>query len=66
MAQKNEAFAVFELLQLFGRQKMPDQIGRNNMFDALKTLLYKLRYYELKPDYYNFKDTDICHILTKE
>lgn len=24
LAQKNEAFALFELLQLFGRQKMPE------------------------------------------
>ena len=44
---------------------MPDEIGRNKMFDALKTLLINLKYFEHRPDYTNFKDTDICHILTK-
>lgn len=41
---------------------MPDEIGRNKMFDALKILLIDLKFYELNPNYSNFKDTDICHI----
>ncbi len=36
------------------------------MFDGLKTLLVSLKYFELQPNYTNFKDTDICHILTRE
>lgn len=34
------------------------------MFDALKLLLINLRFFDLQPDYTNFKDTDICHIMT--
>jgi len=64
LANKNEALGIFELLQLFGRQKMPDEIGRNKMFDSLKYLLVELKYFEINPDYSNFKDTDICHIAS--
>lgn len=57
---------MFELLQLFAAQKMPDEIGRNKMFDSLKELLSTLSYSEVSPDYSNFKDTDICHVPTPE
>lgn len=36
------------------------------MFDALKTLLVELKYFSLEPDYTNFKDTDICHMMSTE
>ncbi len=45
---------------------MPEEIGRNRMFDALKTLLVELKYFNIEPDYTNFKDTDICHMMSTE
>lgn len=34
---------MYELLQLFSRQMLPDEIGRNKMFDALKILLLEIK-----------------------
>ena len=39
---KQDAFALYECLQLFSLEKSADEIGRNKMFDSLKKMVNEL------------------------
>jgi hypothetical protein len=42
LVDSKDVFSIYECLQIFSMQKFSDELGRNKMFDSLKTVVTKL------------------------
>lgn len=66
LVNKQEAFGIYECLQLFSLHKSADELGRNKMFDALKKMMIDLNFWQIKREESSNDKDDICLKLTDE